>query len=119
MTEDRIASRFSTDQYRSVESDDIEPSEIEHKCEELFDGDALVQKYNYIVYHFDCDGRYFWARTYTHEIDTVSVFGPFDRRETKNKLPGSLDEAMVAYLKRRFRKIETLSSEGYVAFWSR
>lgn len=41
-----------------VNSDNIRP-EIEHRCDEIFEGEALLQKYNYIVYHFDCDGSYF------------------------------------------------------------
>jgi hypothetical protein len=104
---------------RVIDSDSVWPIEIEHKCEEMFDGDTLEQKYNYIVYHFNRDGRYFWARTYTDEIDSVSVHGPFDRRDTMKELPGSLDDAMLSYFKRRFRKIKTLGSEGYVVIWSR
>ena len=34
----------------------------------------MVEKYNYLVYHFVCDGCYFRARTHTDEIGTVSVW---------------------------------------------
>jgi hypothetical protein len=100
-----------------IDSDDVRPTEIEHRCEEMFDGDTLVEEYNYFVYHFDRNGRYFWARTYTHEIGTVSVFGPFDGRGTTKRLSGPLDDAMLSYLKRRFGKIDMLGSEGYVTIW--
>lgn len=103
---------------RFVDTDDVTPSEIEHKCEETFDGEMLEQRYNYVVYHFDCDGSYSWARTYLDDIHTVSVFGPFDRRDTMKPVSGSLDQALLSYLKRRFRKIQTLGSEGYVTLWS-
>ena len=106
-------------EFRVIDADFVRPNEIEHKCEEMFDGEVLLQKYNYIVYHFDCDGRYFWARTYADEIHTVSLFGPFDRRDTMKPLSGPLDEAVLAYLKRRFREIQTLGSEGYETHWRR
>jgi hypothetical protein len=32
---------------------------------------------------------------------------------------GPLDEAMLSYFKRRFRKIQKLGNEGYTAIWSR
>jgi hypothetical protein len=55
-------------EHQFVDSDNVRPTEIEHRCDEIFDGEALEQKYNYIVYHFDCNGTYFWARTYTDEL---------------------------------------------------
>ncbi len=99
-------------QDRVIDSDSATPTEIEHKSEEMFDGDTLVQAYNYLVYHFERNGRYFWARSYTDEIDTVSAYGPFDGRGTKNQLSGSLDDAMLSYFKRRFTRIETLGKGG-------
>lgn len=103
---------------RLVDPDGAKPTDIEHKCDEIFDGDALQQKYNYFVYHFERDGCYFWARTYVEEIGTVSIYGPFDGRETMKPIPGPLDDTVLAYLKRRFEKIETLGSGGYVTVWS-
>jgi hypothetical protein len=93
--------------------DPIEPTAIEHKCEEILDGDKLEQWYNYIVYHFDFDGVYFWARTYLDDIRTVSLHGPFESRATMNPINGSLDETVLAYLKRRFWTVQTLQSDGY------
>jgi hypothetical protein len=48
---ERGASKMAGD--RTVDWDNVKPTEIEHKCEEIFHGEALEQKYNYIVYHFD------------------------------------------------------------------
>jgi len=104
---------------RVVDPDGANPTEIEHKCEQMFDGDTLVQEYNYFVYHFERDGRYFWARTYVEEIGAVSIYGPFDGRETMKPIAGPLDDAVLAYLKRRFEKIDMLGSGGYVTIWSR
>ena len=63
-------------EHRIVDRDEVVPTEIEHRCEETFNGEELEQKYSYIVYYFNCNGAYFWARTYIDEIDTVSVYGP-------------------------------------------
>jgi hypothetical protein len=67
-------------EHRIVIRDDVVPTAIEHKCEEHFAGEELEQKYNCIVYHFARNDGYFWARTYTDEISTVSVYGPFEGR---------------------------------------
>jgi len=102
-----------------VDSDSVEPEEIEHKCEEVLVGERLEQRYSYLVYHFICDGRYFWARAYVDDIDTVSVYGPFDGRDTMNHVLGPLHEGMLSYLMRRFGRIQVLETAGYVTLWSR
>jgi hypothetical protein len=61
--------------------------------------------------------RIFWARTYTDDIGAVSVYGPFESRDRKNLISGRLDEAMLSYFKRRFRKIQKLGVEGYTVVW--
>jgi hypothetical protein len=104
--------------HRFVDRDEVVPTEIEHKCEELFVGNACEQRYNYIIYHFDHNGAYFWARTYIDEIDTISVHGPFGSRRAMNRISGPLHEGMLSYLRRRFRKIQTLGNDGYVDVWS-
>jgi hypothetical protein len=101
-----------------VNGDDIRPIEIEHRCDEIFEGAGLQQRYNYIVYHFDCNGSYFWARAYTDDIGTVSVFGPFESRDKRNLISGPLDKAMLSYFKRRFRKIQKPGEAGYTVIWS-
>jgi len=105
-------------EHRIVDRDEVVPTEIEHKCEVFFVGDEREQIYNYIVYHFDCRGVYFSARTYLDEIETVSVLGPFEGRHAANRISGPLNEGMLSYLKRRFRKIQTLGNDGYVDVWS-
>jgi hypothetical protein len=105
-------------EHKFVDGDDLKPTNIEHGCEEMFCGEVLEQKYNYILYHFDCRGGYFWARAYLDEIDTVSVHGPFENRETLKHISGALDEALLSYLKRRFRRIKTMGSGSYVTIWS-
>ena len=105
-------------EHRIVDRDEVVPTEIEHKCEALFVGDQCEQRYNYIIYHFGCNGAYFWARTYIDEIGTVSVHGPFEDRHTMTRIHGPLNEGMLSYLKRRFRKIQTLGNDGYVDVWS-
>ena len=104
-------------EHRFVDRDEVVPTEIEHRCEELFVGDKCEQRYNYVIYHFDRNGAYFWARTYIDEIDTVSVHGPFEGRHAMNRVSGPLNEGMLSYLKRRFRKIQTLGNEEYMEVW--
>jgi hypothetical protein len=71
---------MAEDQFLS--SDNVTPIEIEHRCDEIFKGEGLLQKYNYIVHHFDYNGS--WARTYTDEINTVAEGGPFASRDRRN-----------------------------------
>jgi hypothetical protein len=104
---------------RIIDVDEVTPTEIEHKSEEIYAGDALQQRYNYLVYHFDITGRYFWARTYLDNIGVVSVFGPFQSRLSKTPVPGHLDDGVLSYLKRRFKEIQTFGRTGYETVWSR
>jgi len=99
---------------RTSPDDAVRPTEIEHRCDEMCDGNRLIQRYNYIVYHFENGGRYFWARAYLDDAGKVALYGPFGSRDAKQSLPGALDEDVLAYLRRRFRKVETLSGGGYV-----
>jgi hypothetical protein len=103
--------------HRTVDRDDVVPTEIEHKCEVRFVGDKCEQIYNYIIYHFDCNGAYFSERTYLDEIETVSVLGPLEGRHP-TRTSGPVNEGMLSYLNRRFRKIQTLGNDGYVEVWS-
>jgi len=100
-----------------VDGDEVAPVEIEHRCEEIYRGGRLEQRYNHLVYHFECGGRYYWARAYLDDINAVSIFGPFDGRPAKQRVEGQLDEQLLAYMRRRFREINTLGEEGYVTIW--
>ena len=98
-----------------IDEDPVRPTAIEHRCEEIVTEGKLEQRYNYIIYHFDCDGAYFWARTYLDDIKTVSLHGPFESRNAMRPTGGRFDEAVLAYLKRRFRNIQTLQDDGYAS----
>jgi hypothetical protein len=96
-----------------VDEDPILPVAIEHRCEEIRDGSRLEQQYNYIDYHFESDGAYFWARTYLDRITVISLFGPFDGRTTRRPTGGAIPEAVLAYLRRRFPTVQTPKEGGY------
>ena len=96
-----------------IDQDLVQPIAIEHRCEEIVIGGKLEQRNNYIIYHFDCGGVYFWARTYLDDIRTVSLHGPFESKATMRPTNGSSDEAVLAYLKRRFGNVQTLQNNGY------
>jgi hypothetical protein len=98
-----------------VDTDQVKPVEIEHCCEEIFDGNRLVEKYNYFRYHFEQHGRYFWARTYKDEIAKVSIYGPFDRRDGMKPVAGLIDDEILAYFRRRFKTLERFSDGKYVS----
>ena len=95
------------------DQDALQPTAIEHRCEEILSGGKLEQIYNYIIYHFEREGAYFLARTYLDDIRTVSLHGPFETRATMRPTNGCFDEAVLAYLKRRFRNVQTLRDGGY------
>lgn len=104
----------------SLSEDAIQPSEIRHRVEDIFVGDRLDERYNFIDYHFERDGAYCRARTYVVSISNVAIFGPFAGRDDHQSIDApELREAVLDYLKRRFAKINELGGDGYVTIWSR
>lgn len=101
---------------RLEDVDLILPVRITHECERIWNGNSLEQEYNYLVYEFDTDRHSYWARSYLDDINKVSIFGPF-RPNTRNPAPGKqeIDERVLAYFRRRYRKLQRLGSNGYVA----
>ena len=102
-------------QTRIIDHDPIQPTAIEHKCEDIYDGDMLEQKYSYLVYHFESDGAYFWARTYLDDVSIVSLHGPFESRTELRPTDAPLSGHVLTYLRRRFRTIQVLQKGGYVS----
>ena len=96
-----------------MEHDAIEPTAIEHKCDDIRDGARLEQQYNYLVYHFDSDGAYFLAKSYLDDVRTVSLHGPFASRTELRPTGGVPCERVLSYLRRRFRTIQILQKTGY------
>jgi hypothetical protein len=92
------------------ESDPIRPVAIDHQVEELWaDGQrkVLEQRYNYLVYHFEHDGKYCRARTYIEDIGSVTLFGPYARRDLTGPIhDAEFTDKVTAYLQRRFRHVK-------------
>ncbi|GJL95862.1 MAG: hypothetical protein DHS20C05_22670 [Hyphococcus sp.] len=101
------------------EADLLPPIEIEHKVEDLYFGDALQQRYNYLLYHFERNGNYISARAYLDEANKVAIYGPYESKVTRVKTTDDdFQVLVVAYLKRRFSKIDTLNEgAGYQTLW--
>ncbi|WPZ04231.1 hypothetical protein T8S45_01485 [Blastomonas marina] len=106
-------------------ADNIQPVNISHHVDEIREGDRLVERYNYVVYEFENDDGYLWARAYLDEVDKVAIYGPFadSSRAIKVSAP-SLETAVINYLKRRFACINRLSPDeyapaGYETIWRR
>ncbi|MES1202158.1 MAG: hypothetical protein ABUS57_12005 [Pseudomonadota bacterium] len=95
------------------DADAVTPSLIDHKCEEIADG----PRYNYLRYEFEIDGRFYWARTYLDEIESVSIFGPFEIREKMEFPTEDIDPRVLAYFQRRYKTILRLTANGYEPIW--
>lgn len=98
---------------RYVDEDEIAPSLVEHRCEELFEGDQLVQIYNYVYYEFHTQDHFYWARSYLDEIEEVSIFGPFGDATRQEELDDPIDTKIIAYFRRRYALLRQLGEEGY------
>lgn len=96
-----------------VEEDELTPSLIEHRCEEMFEGDQLVGTYNYVYYEFRAQDHFYWARSYLDEIEEVSIFGPFSDETRQEKLNDPIDTRIVAYFRRRYALLQQLGDDGY------
>lgn len=55
----------------------MEPYQIAPLFEVIGTDGQIDQIYNCVIYRFQDDSAYIRARAYLDEIDTVSVFGPF------------------------------------------
>lgn len=98
--------------------DPIRPTVIRHQVEEIFHGAKLQERYNYIVYEFEQDGAFRWARTYLDEIRKVAIYGPFGGRDDHREVEApDFRDAVLAYLKRRFFEIQELGDSGYMTIW--
>jgi len=101
--------------------DTIEPASIEHRCDEIYDNGRLQQRYNYLDYWFELDGLRLRARVDMDHVKRVAIYPPHAR--TGGALhtveAPAFREAILAYLKRRFRVIDEMSLEadGYRTIW--
>jgi len=89
------------------EHDPITPSQIEHSVDEVWDGERLEERYNYLDYHFEEPGAYVRARAYFDDPRTATLFGPFERRGSITRVTShSMLDAALVYLKRRYPNVE-------------
>jgi hypothetical protein len=87
-------------------SDPIAPTQIEHSIDEVWDGERLEQRYNFLDYHFDEQGCYLRARVYLDDSQTATLFGPFEGRGSIAKVVSpSTEQAVLTYLRRRYAKV--------------
>lgn len=101
---------------RLEEADLILPVRIMHNSEQIWDGDRLVQDYNYLVYEFETEAYLYRARAYLDKIQAVSILGIFDKYSKEPLRPTDLeiDPRVLAYLRRRYVEIDMLGPTGYV-----
>ena len=101
---------------RLEEADPILPVRIMHNSEQIWDGDRLVQDYNYLAYEFETEAYLYRARAYLDDIQAVSILGIFDKYSKEPIRPTDLeiDPRILAYLRRRYVEIDMLGPTGYV-----
>ena len=88
-------------------ADPVTPTDIEHSIDEIWIDGTLQQRYNFLDYHFSHAGAYLRARAYLEHMDRVTLFGPFEDRQSIRSVaaPEAL-EAVLDYLHRRYRRVE-------------
>lgn len=101
--------------FRMDVEDDIAPTRITHNSEQMWDGEALEQNYNYLVYEFETDTHIYRARAYLDTIETVAILGRIDRTSSQREMLTSdqVDPRILAYLRRRYAVITILGPAGY------
>jgi hypothetical protein len=95
---------------RSGQEDPIEPARIVHGCDDLWLGERLERRYNYLDYFFEQGGLRLRARAYLNEIGAVVVYPALlinsdDGPQAEVEAP-ELRAKAIAYLRRRFARIE-------------
>jgi hypothetical protein len=86
--------------------DAIEPVQIEHIFDEVWSSNELQQRYNFLDYHFERDGAYCRARSYSDQFQCVALFGPFNGRDSTRKVRSPhLEHDVMLYLNRRFNEV--------------
>jgi len=87
--------------------DPITPSQIEHSVDEVWDGERLEERYNYLDYHFEEPGAYVRARVYFDDAQTATLFGPFEKRGSIARVTShSMLDAALVYLQRRYPNVQ-------------
>ncbi|MDP3174760.1 MAG: hypothetical protein Q8M88_10035 [Phenylobacterium sp.] len=124
MTDDPAPFRAITPDQADVRIEDtIQPTSIEHPCEEVFDRGVLQQRYNYLDYWFNIEGVRLRARAYLDDPGRVAIYPPHTHADGPMHTieAPAFREAVLAYLKRRYSTIDELSLEadGYRTIWRR
>lgn len=93
--------------FREVQNDDpISPTSIEHNVDEIWEGDELAQRYNFLVYNFEDGNASIWAKSYADEFHTITMYGPHDREDRTRQVENAeLAQRVHAYLSKRFGKV--------------
>lgn len=106
-----------------VTEDPITPVSIVHACDEICEGDRVVQRYNHLDYGFERDGVRMRARAYLDDIGKVSIYPPFASAAgpLQTVEAPTLRDDVIGYLKRRYALIQEMSlkDEGYRTVWRR
>ncbi len=88
----------------------VEPVAIEHLCEELWFGDRLGERHNFLEYIFEDARARILARAYLSEIERVTIANAF-LKTSDSSPPAEIDAPELragarAYLRRRYLRVE-------------
>ncbi len=99
--------------------DIISPVLIDHSVDEIFAASVLQERFSFLDYHFEKNERYLQARAYLDDIETVVIYGPYESRDSLTPVSDDAFKGeVVAYLKRRFSRIEESSGdEAFDLVW--
>jgi len=93
----------------------MEPYQIEHLVDVLGSDGQIDQVYNYLVYRFQDNGAYIWARAYLDDIGTISIYGPFNSDTDLTPVENSsLMNGVIDYMKIRYADLQAFGENGYV-----
>ena len=95
----------------NIDDDDL-PVSITRGRDTCIENDRVICDYNFLDYRFNGQLSTVWARVYTDEMHLISIRSPSDA--------AFIDDEIMAYLQRRFEKIDILKEEqGYKRLWAR
>jgi hypothetical protein len=96
--------------------DPISPVSIVHKVDDIIIDGVLEQSYNFLTYTFEGDGVRIEARTYLDAIHKATLYPPIAWPVGLGGIEfieaPDLREAVIGYLRRRFRVIEGFGLSG-------
>lgn len=95
----------------------VEPFRIAHNRDVIFNHGELEQDYNFIDYFFGDTDDPIHARHYLKDDHVLVDLPKVSRVNALKDAQGAFPRDVLAYLQKRFARIDVLVAEGYEEFW--